>query len=110
MEHRLNILSSAQPIRQKKRHFRIENDKIIRAEILKLLEAKHIREVQFLSWLANIVLVPKKGGTWQVYVDFRDLNRACPKDCYPLPRIDQLVDSMAGYEFIYMLDAFLGYH
>lgn len=110
MKHRLNILSDAQPVRQKKRYFGGEKDKIIRVEILKLLEAGHIREVQFPLWLANVVLVLKKGGTWRDCVDFLDLNWACPKDCYPLSRIDQLVDSTVGYEIIGMLDTFQGYH
>lgn len=88
----------------------MEKDKIIRAKILKLLEAGHIQEVQFPSWLANVVLVPKKGGAWRVCVYFRDLNCACPKDCYPLPRINQLVDSTVGYEFMCMLDVFQGYY
>ncbi|XP_074591721.1 uncharacterized protein LOC141847563 [Curcuma longa] len=91
MEHRLNVTSEARPVRQKRRHFSADQDRVIREETDKLLKAGQIREIQFPTWLANVVLVPKPGGKWRVCIDFRDLNKACPKDCYPLPRIDQLI-------------------
>ncbi|XP_075473405.1 uncharacterized protein LOC142504418 [Primulina tabacum] len=95
---------------RKKRHFGPEKDKVIRKEVGELLEAGHIREVQFPAWLSNVVLVPKSSGKWRMCVDFRDLNKECPKDCYPLSRIDQLVDSTAGHQYLCMLDAYQGYH
>ncbi|BBN68149.1 Protein kinase superfamily protein [Prunus dulcis] len=65
---------------------------IIEAEINKLLAAGFIQEVSYAEWLANVVLVAKKDkGLWRVCVDYTDLNKACPKDNFPLPRIDQLV-------------------
>ncbi|KAL0430722.1 UNVERIFIED_CONTAM: Retrovirus-related Pol polyprotein from transposon [Sesamum radiatum] len=70
----------------------------------------HIEEIQFPEWLSNVVLVPKPGGKWRMCIDFRDLNKACPKDFYPLPRIDQLVDSTSGCELLSMMDASQGYH
>ncbi|XP_073315789.1 uncharacterized protein [Primulina huaijiensis] len=109
-EHRLNILPNARPVKQKKRHFGPEKDKVIQKEVGELLEAGHIREVQFPTWLSNVVIVPKSSGKWRMCVDFRDLNKACPKDCYPLSRIDQLVDSTAGHQYLCMLDAYQGYH
>ncbi|XP_074579120.1 uncharacterized protein LOC141835644 [Curcuma longa] len=108
--HRLNVLPGARPIKQKRRHFGPEQNKVIRDEVQKLLKAGYIKEVHFPTWLSNVVLVPKPGNKWRVCVDFRDLNKACPKDCYPLPRIDQLVDSTSGHEYICMLDAYQGYH
>ncbi|XP_074559159.1 uncharacterized protein LOC141815103 [Curcuma longa] len=108
--HRLNVLPGARPVKQKRRHFGSEQNKVIREEVQKLLKAGYIKEVHFPTWLSNVVLVPKPGNKWRVCVDFRDLNKACPKDCYPLPRIDQLVDSTAGCEYICMLDAYQGYH
>ncbi|XP_074556805.1 uncharacterized protein LOC141812691 [Curcuma longa] len=108
--HRLNVVPGAIPVKQKRRHFGPEQNKAIRVEIQKLLAAGYIKEIQFPTWLSNVVLVPKPGNKWRVCIDFRDLNKACPKDCYPLPRIDQMVDSTAGYEYICMLDAYQGYH
>ncbi|KAL0427953.1 UNVERIFIED_CONTAM: hypothetical protein Slati_2970100 [Sesamum latifolium] len=74
------------------------------------MAAGHIEEIQFPKWLSNLVLVPKLGGKWRMCIDFRDLNKACPKDFYPLPRIDQLVDSTSGCELRSMMDASQGYH
>ncbi|KAL0395197.1 UNVERIFIED_CONTAM: Pro-Pol polyprotein [Sesamum latifolium] len=74
------------------------------------MAAGHIEEIQFPKWLSNVVLVPKPGGKWRMCIDFRDLNKACPKDFYPLPRIDQLVDSTSGCELLSMMDASQGYH
>ncbi|KAL0461342.1 UNVERIFIED_CONTAM: Polyprotein P3 [Sesamum latifolium] len=87
-----------------------EKNLIIHQEVERLLKAGHIREVRYPDWIANVVLVPKPGGKWHMCVDFTDLNKACPKDLYPLPRIDQLVDSTAGCERLSMLDAYQGYN
>ncbi|RVW28621.1 Transposon Ty3-I Gag-Pol polyprotein [Vitis vinifera] len=67
-------------------------------------------EVDYPEWLANVVVVPKKEGKWRVCVDYTNLNNACPKDSFPLPRIDQIVDSTAGQGMLSFLDAFSGYH
>ncbi|KAL0411091.1 UNVERIFIED_CONTAM: hypothetical protein Slati_3698800 [Sesamum latifolium] len=108
--HHLNIDPNYKPIKQKKRHFGPEKDKIIQAEVNKLMAAGHIEEIQFPEWLSNVVLVPKPGEKWRMCIDFRDLNKACPKDFYPLPRIDQLVDFTSGCELLSMMDASQGYH
>ncbi|KAL0445289.1 UNVERIFIED_CONTAM: hypothetical protein Slati_2251600 [Sesamum latifolium] len=108
--HHLNLDSTIRPIKQKKRHFESEKDKIIQGEVNKQLTARHIREIQFPEWLSNVVLVPKLGRKWRMCIDFRDLNKAYPKDYYPLPRIDQLVDSTSGCELLSMMDASQGYH
>ncbi|XP_042404693.1 uncharacterized protein LOC121994865 [Zingiber officinale] len=109
-EHKLHLLPDAQLVKQKKRNFSDDQNKIIKAEVDQLRKVGHVREVQFPSCLSNVVLVAKPNNKWRVCIDFRDLNKAIPKDCYPLPRIDQLVDSTAGYERIYILDAYQGYH
>ena len=62
------------------------------------------------DWLANVVMVKKNSGKWSMCVDFTDLNRACSKDSYPLPRIDTLVDSTARHELLSFMDAFSGYN
>nr|XP_027102809.1 uncharacterized protein LOC113724064 [Coffea arabica] len=110
MTHQLNVNPQARPVRQKRRHFGPERSKAISDEVDKLLPAKMIHEVQYPTWLSNPVMVKKDTGGWRICVDFTDLNKACPKDCYPLPRIDALVDSAMGYEVLCFLDAFKGYH
>ncbi|XP_073119948.1 uncharacterized protein [Henckelia pumila] len=110
MEHKLNVIRDYRPIIQKKRNFGPEKDAVIQGQVEELLKAGHIQEVYFPTWLSNVVLVPKSSGKWRMCVYFRDLNKACPKDCYPLPRIDQLVDSTSGHELLCFLDAYQGYH
>ncbi|XP_012827728.1 PREDICTED: uncharacterized protein LOC105949008 [Erythranthe guttata] len=108
--HRLNVDKRMKPVKQRKRTFGPERNKHIKAEVAKLLEAGHIRPVQYPEWLSNVVLVPKPGGKWRLCVDFTDLNKACPKDPFPLPRIDQLIDSTSGCELLNFLDAYQGYN
>ena len=83
---------------------------MIRGEVVKFKRARAIKEVFYPEWLANTVVVKKKNGQWWVYVDFTDLNKVCPKDPFPMPRIDQLVDATAGHPRMSFLDAFQGYH
>ena len=108
--HRLNICLSFKPVRQKKKVFAPERDDAIKEEVQKLMAAKFIREVYYPNWLANVVMVKKANGKWRMCVDFTDLNRACPKDSYPLPRIDQLVDSTTGHKLLSFMDAFSRYN
>ena len=75
-----------------------------------MLEADFIRKVYYPDWLANVVMVKKANGKWRMCVDFTDLNKACPKDSYPLPRIDTLVDSTARHRLLSFMDAFSGYN
>ena len=79
-------------------------------EVQRLKEAGVIREVFFPKWLANTVVVKKKIGKWRVCVDFTYLNWACPKDPFPMLKIDQLVDNTYGHPRMSFLDAFQGYH
>ena len=69
-----------------------------------------IQEVYYPDWLVNVVLVKKANGKWRMCVDFTSLNKACPKDSFPLPRINQLVDSIAGHKLLTFMDAFSGYN
>ncbi|GJV65888.1 reverse transcriptase domain-containing protein [Tanacetum coccineum] len=109
-EHRLNIREGYSPVRQKKRGQAPEINKVIQEEVKKLVEAGIMKEVHYHSWLSNPVMVKKHDGTWRMCVDFKDLNNACPKDCYPLPEIDWKVESLCGYSFKCFLDAYKGYH
>ncbi|XP_027157186.1 uncharacterized protein LOC113758608 [Coffea eugenioides] len=108
--HHLNVDPRFKSMNQKKRKFAPERNEVIRKEVDKLLESKIILEVYYPTWLANPVLVKKEDQTWRMCVDFTDLNKACPKDCFPLPRIDRLVDSTVGFDVLCFLDAFKGYH
>ncbi|XP_011078132.1 uncharacterized protein LOC105161948 [Sesamum indicum] len=108
--HRLNIDPQVKPVKQKKRVFGVERNKIIEEEVAKLLRAGFVREIQYTTWLSNVVVVPKAAGKWRMCTDYTDLNKACPKDPYPLPRIDLLVDSTAGCALFSMMDAYQGYH
>ena len=108
--HRLNVYPFSKPVRQKKRVFAPKRDKAIKEEVQKLTTTQFIKEVYYPDWLANVVMVKKANGRWRMYVDFTDLNKACPKDSYPFPRIDQLVDSTAGHQLLSFMDAFSGYN
>ena len=79
-------------------------------EVNKLLAANFIREVYYLEWLANVVMAKKANEKWRMCIDLTDLNSACPKDSFPLPRIDQLVDSTAGHKLLTFVDAFSEYN
>ena len=107
--HRLNNSPSFKPVKQK-RSFTPERQKAINEEVGKLLQAGVIREVEYLEWLANVVLVKKENEKWRLCIDFIDVNRACPKDSFPLPQIDLIVDAIAGHELLSFMDAFSGYN
>jgi hypothetical protein len=81
-----------------------EKCKAISEEIMKLLSVGFIREVFHPEWIANPVLVKKKTKKWRMCVDYTSLNKARPKDLFPLPHIDQVVDSAAGCETLCFLD------
>ncbi|XP_077249142.1 uncharacterized protein LOC143888582 [Tasmannia lanceolata] len=98
--HQLNVNPTLKPVRQKKRNFAAERQTHIKAEVEKLLQAGFVREIRYPEWLSNVVMVKKANGGWRACIDFTDLNRACPKDPYPLPHINQLIDATSGHELI----------
>ena len=77
-------------------------------EIDKLLETDAIKPFQYTEWLLSVVVVKKKNGKWKVCIDFTNLNKGCPKDNFPLQKIDQLVNATTGYERMSFLDAYSG--
>ncbi|GJV79493.1 reverse transcriptase domain-containing protein, partial [Tanacetum coccineum] len=109
-EHRLNVREGCSPIRQKKRGQTPERNKAIQEEMEKLVDVDIMKEVHYHSWLSNPVMVKKHDDSWRMCVDFKDLNKACPKDGYPLPEIDWKVESLCGYSFKCFLDVYKGYH
>ena len=108
--HALMADPKFKPVSQKRRSFNTERYQAIAVEIGKLLGAGFIRNLDYNEWLSNVVLVKKKDGRWRMCVDYTDLNKACPKDSFPLPRIDQLVDATSGHELLSFMDAYSGYN
>jgi len=106
--HHLTMDPKVHPVRQRRRKFNEERRLVVQEETQKLRSAGHIREIQYPEWLSNVVLVKKANGKWRMCVDFTYLNKACPKDSYPLPSIDALVDSASGCKMLSFLDAFSG--
>ena len=100
IEHRLNVDPRKNPIQQRQRVFALERNRVVTKEVEKLLAVDFIREVYYLEWLANVIMVKKSNRKWRIYVDFTYLNNACPKDSFPLLRIDYLVDSTTSDELL----------
>jgi hypothetical protein len=88
----------------------MERKNFIHEEVKKLLDAGFIRKVRHPEWLANPVVVPKANSKLYTCVDYTSLNKACPKDPYPLPHIDKTVDSTSGCERLSFIDAYYGFH
>jgi hypothetical protein len=108
--HELNLDPTMKPIRQKRRKLSSDRAQAVNDEVERLLKAGFITEVKYPEWLSNPVVVKKKNGKWRVCIDFTDLNKACPKDSFPLPRVDRLVESTPGNELLSFMDAFSGYN
>ena len=104
--HNLNVNPLIAPKKQIPQRPSKEHAEAVREEVAKLKQAGAIKEVFYPEWLANTVVVKKKSGKWRVCVDFTDLNKACPKDPFPMPKIDQLIDTTAGHPRMSFLDAF----
>ena len=86
-EHSLNILNGFKLVKQTLRRFSEPKRQAMGEELAKLIEAEFIREIKHPDWLANLVMVPNKDESWRLCVDFKDLNKACPKDPFPLPAL-----------------------
>jgi len=108
--HRLSIFKEARLISQKKRDLGNEKRLAAKEEADKLLSAGFIRETRYTTWLANVVMVTMSNGNWRMCVDYRNINSACPKDTFPLPNIDRLVDGAVDHKILSFLDAYFGYH
>ena len=87
-----------------------ERTEAIEKQVKELLEAEFIQEIRYAEWLSNVVMVKKANGRWRMCTDYTDLNKACPKDPFPLPCIDKLVENSAGYKYLSFMDAYSGYN
>ena len=108
--HNLVVEKGAIPVKQKPRKIPFQVSLLVKKEIEKLLEVGFIRPIDYLEWMANVVPVKKHTGEIRVCTDFRDLNKACSKDDFPLPNIDMIIDNLEGYEMLSFMDGFLGYN
>ena len=104
--HHLNVSPSVIPRKQPPRHSSKEHSDAVKDEVTKLKQARAIKEFFYVEWLSNTVVMKKKNGKWHVCMDFTNLNKAYPKNPFPMPRIDQLVDATVGHHWMSFLDAF----
>ena len=109
-QHHIDTYAHMVPVKQELRHMRTEWLLRIKEEVTKQLKVGFIKLVHQDEWIANVVLVPNKDGKVIMCLDFRDLNKACPKDDFPLPHIDVLVDNIASSALISFMDGFSGYN
>ncbi|XP_058080632.1 uncharacterized protein LOC131228782 [Magnolia sinica] len=109
MVHKLNVDLEHKLVMQKRRAFELDRYATIAEEVAKLVDIGFIEEVHYPNWIANVVLVKKANGKWRVCIDYSNLNKACPKDGFPISRIDQLINSTAGHELLTFMDAYFGY-
>ena len=107
--YHLNVIHLS-PKKQPPRHSSKDYSDAVRDEVMKLKQARAIKEVFYLDWLANTMVVKKNNEKWQVYVDFTDLNKTYTKDLFPMPKIDHLVDATVSHPRMNFLDTFQGYH
>lgn len=102
----LNVDPTFKLVKQKRRKLEPNRAKTLNDEVDKLLKIGSILEVKYPDWLANPVVVKKKNGKWRVCIHFTDLNKVCPKEKFPLPHINRLVEATAGHELFLFMDAF----
>jgi hypothetical protein len=110
IKNHMKINPDARPVSQKPRRQSVERQDFIQKEVWKLLDTGFIKEVHHPVWLANPAIVPKANGKLRMCIDYTSLIKACTKDPYPLPRIDQIVDSTSGCDLLSFLDAYSGFH
>ncbi|XP_070015676.1 uncharacterized protein [Nicotiana sylvestris] len=108
--HKLSTYPNCPPVQQKQRKFKTDISDKIKEEVMKQLKAGVIRVVRYTTWLDNVVPVPKKDRKTQVYVDYRDLNKASPKDNFPFLNIHILVNNCAKHKIQSFVDFYAGYH
>ena len=108
--HRLPLREECAPVKQKLRRVKPEMLLKIKEEMKKQLDAGFLEVSKYPQWVANIVPIPKKDGKVRMCVDYRDLNRASPKDNFSLPHIDTLVDNIAKHSLFSFMDGFSGYN
>ena len=110
LEYQLPIRPECKLVQQKLRRVKPEMLLKIKEEVRKQFDTGFLEVAKYLEWVDNIVLVSKKDGKVRMCVDYRDLNRASPKDNFPLPHIDTLMDNTIKNSLFSFIDGFLGYN
>ncbi|XP_004308579.1 PREDICTED: uncharacterized protein LOC101295281 [Fragaria vesca subsp. vesca] len=108
--HRLPTYLDRRPVRQDGRFMRTKTQIVVKEEIENMHRSGIIHVVKYNEWLSNVVPLRKKNGKMRVCVDYRDLNNATPKDIYPMPVADLLIDAVARHEVLSFMDGTVGYH
>ncbi|GJS35615.1 hypothetical protein Tco_0533997 [Tanacetum coccineum] len=109
-KHKLNEDKKVIPVQQKKRGMAPEQSATASKEVEELRKVKILHETRYQTWIANTVMVKKTDGSWRMCVDFTNINKACPKDCYSLLEIYWKVDSLFDFKIKCFLYAYKGYH
>ena len=110
VQHRLQLLPHVRPVKQKLRQLHSQWSLKVKEEIQKQFSVRFILVVEYLEWLTNVILVPKKDNKVRVCVNFRDLNKDNPKNDFPLSHIHMLVNSTVSHSLLSFMDGFLGYN
>jgi hypothetical protein len=110
VEHRLPLKKGFRPFQQRARQMKAEVLEEVKKEVEKMLEVGFIRPCRYAEWISSVVTVQKKDGRWQVCMDFRDLNRATPKDEFSMPIAETLINAAAGYKILSFMDGNAGYN
>ncbi|KAK1615573.1 hypothetical protein QYE76_021090 [Lolium multiflorum] len=110
IEHRLPLKKGFRPFQQRARQMKAEILEEVKKEIEKMLNAGFIRPCRYAEWISNVVPVEKKDGRWRVAIDFRNLNSATPKDEYPMPVAETLINAAAGHKVLSFMDGNAGYN
>jgi len=108
--HHIYIKEDYRPVRQPKRRMNPALKNNVKEEIQNLRDVGFIYPISDSQWVFPLVMVPKKNGKWWICVDYREINKATQKDHFPLPFIDQVLDTLAGKKFFSFLDGFSGYN
>ncbi|KAH9308861.1 hypothetical protein KI387_036772, partial [Taxus chinensis] len=108
--HNIVTKPDAKPIKQNSRPMKPKVALMVKEEVVKLLQVGFIKPIDYSQWVSNIVPVLKKNGKIRICIDFWDINKACPKDGFPLPSIDIIIDATTGFELLSFMDGFLGYN
>jgi hypothetical protein len=108
--HEIKMYPNARPVWQMLHPVHPRKAVAIKLEVEKLLKDGFIYPVALIDWVSNLILINKKQGMIHVCVDYRDINQSCPKDNFPTPFVDQIIDDCIGSEIFSLMDGFSGYN